>query len=214
MKEEKVLIPGNGIRLEGLLSIHEALPFRGGVIVCHPHPQYGGDMDNSVVVTAVEAARQEGYSTLRFNYRGAGGSEGTYAEGKGERDDVRAALTYLCSQLSGKASFIHVVGYSFGAWVGGPVAVEDARVKGIVAIAPPLEIYNFKFLIGCRKPKLIIAGDRDFLCPAASLDTLYQQIEEPKSLRMIPGADHFFSFHLESLGEPLREFLRGSIDTG
>jgi alpha/beta superfamily hydrolase len=211
MKEERVLIPGNGIRLEGLLSIHEALPFRGGVIVCHPHPQFGGDMENPVVVTAAETAELAGFSTLRFNFRGACGSEGTYAEGEGERDDVRAALTYLCSRLSGKAPFIHVVGYSFGAWVGVPVAVEDERVMGIVAVAPPLEMYDFKSLMGCTKPKLIIAWNRDFLCPAASLDTLYYQIEEPKSLTIIPGADHFFSSHLESLVQPIREFLRGRM---
>jgi len=208
MKEERVLIPGNGIRLEGLLSIHEALPFRGGVIVCHPHPQYGGDMDNPVVVAAIESAAREGFSTLRFNFRGAGGSEGAYADGEGERGDVRAALNYLSSRLGGEDSSIHLVGYSFGAWVGVPVAVEDDRVKAIVAIAPPLEMYSFKFLIHCKKPKLIIAGNRDSFCPAVSLEDLYQQIEEPKSLRMIPGADHFFSFHLQSLLEPLREFLR------
>jgi alpha/beta superfamily hydrolase len=211
MKEENVLIPGNGIKLEGLLSIHEALPFKGGVIVCHPHPQYGGDMDNAVVVTAVEAAAHEGFSTLRFNFRGAGGSEGTYAEGDGEKDDVRAALTYLSSRLKGEDLPIHLVGYSFGAWVGVPVAVEDDRVKRVVAIAPPLEMYSFKLLIGCKKPKLIIAGSRDFLCPAASLDDLYQRLEEPKFLKIIPGADHFFSFHLEPLVEPLREFLRNSL---
>jgi alpha/beta superfamily hydrolase len=210
MREERVSIPGNGITLEGLLSIHEALPFQGGVVVCHPHPQYGGDMDNPVVVTAVEAAAREGFSTLRFNFRGAGGSEGTYADGEGEKEDVRAALSYLSSRLKGDDSPIHLVGYSFGAWVGVPVAVEDERVKGIVAIAPPLEMYSFKSLISCKKPKLIIAGNRDFLCPAASLEDLYQQMEEPKSLRMIPGADHFFSSHFQSLVEPLREFLRKS----
>jgi len=208
MKEEKVWIPGNGIKLEGLLSIHEALAFKKGVVVCHPHPQYGGDMDNPVVVTTVEAAVQEGFSTLRFNFRGAGESEGTYAEGDGEKDDVRAALAYLCSRLGEERSAVYLVGYSFGAWVGVPVAVEDDRVNGIVAIAPPLEMYDFKILAGCRKPKLIIAGNRDFLCPASRLDPLYLQLEEPKSLKIIPGADHFFSFHLQLLMEPLREFLR------
>jgi alpha/beta superfamily hydrolase len=208
MKEERVLIPGTGIELEGLLSIHEALPFKGGVIVCHPHPQYGGDMDNPVVVTAVETAAREGFSTLRFNFRGTGESEGTYGDGEGEREDVRAALSYFSSRLSGEGPPIYLVGYSFGAWVGVPVAVEDERVKGVVAIAPPLEMYSFKFLLGSKKPKLIIAGNQDFLCPAASLDDLYQKLEGPKSLKIIPGADHFFSFHLQSLAEPLREFLR------
>ena len=104
LKEESIWIPGNGIRLEGLLSVHEALPFKRGVIVCHPHPQSGGDMDNPVVVTAVDAAAHEGCSTLRFNFRGAGESEGTYGEGEGEKDDVRAALATLCSRLGEERS--------------------------------------------------------------------------------------------------------------
>ena len=99
MKEEKVFIPSTGIQLEGLLSIQEASSFRGGVILCHPHPQYGGDMDHPVITTAVEAASQEGFSTLRFNFRGVGESEGSYGEGIGEREDVKAVTDYLYSRL-------------------------------------------------------------------------------------------------------------------
>jgi alpha/beta superfamily hydrolase len=70
MREEKVFIPSGSIRLEGLLSINEALPVQRGVICCHPHPQYGGDMENSVITSVVEIFSQEGFSTLRFNFRG------------------------------------------------------------------------------------------------------------------------------------------------
>jgi len=208
MKEEKVFIPSTGIQLEGLLSIQGASPFRGGVILCHPHPQYGGDMDHPVIKTVAEAASQEGFSTIRFNFRGVGESGGSYGEGLGEKEDVKAAANYLYSRLKNNHSPLILVGYSFGAWAGFPIAIEDERFEEMVGVAPPLEIYNFEFLKGCRKKKLFIAGNRDFFCPLSILEEWYQGLEEPKSLTIIPGADHFMLFHTQFLIEPLKEFLR------
>ena len=208
MKEEKVFIPSTGIQLEGLLNIQGASPFRGGVILCHPHPQYGGDMDHPVIKTAVEAASQEGFSTIRFNFRGVGESEGSYGEGLGERGDVKAVADYLYPKLKNNHSPLILLGYSFGAWAGFPIAIEDERFRGMVAVAPPLEIYNFEFLKGCRKKKLFIAGNRDFFCPLSVLEEWYQGLEEPKSLTIIPGADHFFLFHTQFLNQPLIEFFK------
>ena len=190
------------------MSIHEALSVKGGVIFCHPHPQYGGDMHNSVITTAVEAASQEGFSTLRFNFRGVGESGGSYGEGIGERNDVEAVVEYLSLRLRDSNPLLVLLGYSFGAWAGLPVGVQDRRIKGMVAISPPLEMYDFGFLKGCKKIKLFIAGNRDFFCPSSLLEEWYQQLEEPKSLTIIPGADHFFSFHTHVLIEPLREFFK------
>jgi alpha/beta superfamily hydrolase len=211
MREEKVFIPSNGSQLEGLLSIHEALPVKGGVIFCHPHPQYGGDMHNSVITTAVEAASQEGFSTLRFNFRGVGESTGSYGEGIGERGDVEAVVEYLSLKLKDFDPPLILLGYSFGAWAGLPIGVRDRRIQGMVAIAPPLEMYDFEFLKGCQKRKLFIAGNRDLFCPSSLLEEWYQQLEEPKSLTIISGADHFFFFHTRHLIEPLREFFSGTV---
>lgn len=208
MREEKVFVPSDAIQLEGLLSIHEAFPFKRAVIFCHPHPQFGGDMYNPVITTAVEAASQEGFSTLRFNFRGVGESGGSYGEGIGEREDVEAAVEYLSSKLKDANPSLILLGYSFGAWAGFPVATRDGRIEGMVAIAPPLEIYDFAFLRGCIKEKLIIAGDRDLYCPTSLLEEWYQHLEEPKSLTIIQGADHFFFFHHHMLTNPLREFFR------
>ena len=208
MKEEKVFIPSDGIRLEGLLSIQEAPSSGGWVICCHPHPQFGGEMSHPVVTTALEAAFEEGFSTLRFNFRGVGESEGVYGEGIAERQDVRAAANYLGSRLGGTSSSRILVGYSFGAWAGFPVAVEDERFVGMVAIAPPLEIYDFGFLKGCRKKKLFIAGDHDAFCPSSLLEGWVQQLDDPKSLALIPGADHFLFGHTHLLVPPLKEFLK------
>ena len=175
-------------------------------MLCHPHPLYGGEMDNPVIAVAAEAAGQEGFQTLRFNFRGVGESEGTHADGVGEKDDVRAAIEFLNTRVDGL--MLTVVGYSFGAGVGLPVATEDARVKGMVAIAPPLEMYDFDFLKGSKKNKLVVVGNRDLYCPVERLKEFYQHLDEPKAFTIIQGADHFFSYHVKSLIPPLREFLR------
>jgi len=208
MKEGRVFISSNGVQLEGLLSIQEASSFRGGVILCHPHPQYGGNMDHPVITTCAEVAFQEGFSAFRFNFRGVGESQGSYGGGIAERRDVKVAADYLYSRLERDHFPLILVGYSFGAWAGFPIAVEDERFEGMVAVAPPLEAYDFGFLKGCKKKKLFIAGNKDIFCPLALLEKWYQQLDEPKSLAVIPGADHFFLFHTQYLIQPLREFLR------
>ena len=208
MIEAKVSIPSDGILLEGLLSIQEAPSFGGGVICCHPHPQYGGNMHHPVITASLEAAFEEGFSALRFNFRGVGESEGSYDEGIGERRDVKAVADYFYSRLKGAHPLLILVGYSFGAWAGFPIAAEDGRFGGMVGIAPPLEIYDFGFLKGCKKRKLFIAGDRDSFCPPSRLEGWYQQLEEPKSLTLIPGADHFLFSHIRFLIQPLREFFK------
>lgn len=207
MKEERVFLPSTAIQLEGLLSVHEALSAKGGMILCHPHPQYGGDMHSSVITTAVEAASQEGFSTLRFNFRGVGASGGSYNDGIGEKEDVKAAIDYLYSRQKDSNLPLILLGYSFGAWAGLPVGVQDSRIQGMVAIAPPLELYDFGFLMGCKKRKLLIAGSRDSFCPVPLLEKWYGHLEEPKSLAIIEGADHFFFSHTRFLIQPLREFI-------
>jgi len=207
VKEEKVFIPSAGIQLEGLLSIHETLSHKGGLILCHPHPLYGGNMHHHVVRTGAEVAQKEGFSTLRFNFRGVGESGGSYNGGIGEKEDVEAAISFLHSRLNDSAFLLLFLGYSFGAWAGLPVAIRDERIKGMVAISPPLKMFDFGYLRGCKKRKLFIAGSRDPWCPTSLLEEWYQGLEEPKSLSLIQGADHFFSFHVNLLIQPLQEFF-------
>jgi alpha/beta superfamily hydrolase len=208
MKEEKIFFKSGGIRLEGLLTIQEALPVKGGLVLCHPHPQYGGEMRNRVLATALRAAHEEGFSTLRFNFRGVGESGGSYSEGAGEKEDVRAAIGYLDSKLNHSDGPIVVLGYSFGAWVGLPIADEDERVQGIVAVSPPLDMFDFDYFKSCKKKKLVIAGDKDIFCSSALLKEWYEQLEEPKSLSIIQGADHFYSLHANLIAPPVQEFLK------
>ncbi len=208
MKEERVFFKSKGIRLEGLLNIQEALPVKRNLILCHPHPQFGGDMYNPVIQTAVETAFQEGYSTLRFNFRGVGRSEGDYGEGIEEQEDVKSAIDFLHSLQTGLSSSTLLLGYSFGAWVGIAVGVGDERIKGLVVIAPPLEKYSFEFLKGCKKKKLILVGSQDLFCPIPLLDQWFKTLEEPKTLSIIEGADHFFFYHHRSLSPFLKDFFK------
>jgi len=208
MTEEKVAIPCGGNNLEGLLGVQESPSFRGSVILCHPHPQYGGNMYNPVVAAGVEAGQREGYTTLRFNFRGVGDSEGSYGDGVGEKEDVLAAIQYLSLKLGESNQSLILFGYSFGASTALPIAVQDQRIKGMIGVAPPLDMSDFKFLMGCEKKKLFIAGNRDIYCPVPDLEKWYEQLDEPKSLIILPGADHFLFSHTHALIQPIREFLR------
>jgi alpha/beta superfamily hydrolase len=168
-------------------------------------------MHNRVITTALDSAHDEGFSTLRFNFRGVGDSTGSYSEGIGEREDVEAAIEFLHSKQKEPNLPLILLGYSFGAWTGIPVAIKDERVKGVVAISPPLDIYDFNFMKGCKKKKLIIVGDRDNWCPSSRLEEWYRQLDEPKSLTLIQGADHFYSFQANLLVQPLREFFNSEF---
>ncbi len=208
MREEKVFFHSSGIKLEGLLSNPEAFSAKGGVVLCHPHPQYGGDMHHPVITSGVQGAHEAGFSALRFNFRGVGESEGAYSDGIGERGDVQAAIDCLSSMLEDGNRPLALFGYSFGAWVGTPVAVRDERIQGIVIVAPPLEMYDFGFLRGCKKKKKIVAGSEDSFCPSSLLERWYQSLDEPKSLALLEGADHFFFGWDQSLLPLVAEFLK------
>lgn len=211
MKEEKVFFPSGGIQLEGLLSIQEAFSVKGGIVLCHPHPQYGGDMHNRIITVALGTAQEEGFATLRFNFRGVGKSGGAYSEGIGEMDDVAAAIEFIHSKQKNPDLPILLLGYSFGALTGVPVAIKDKRVKGVVAVSPPLEMHDFNSLKGYKKNKLIIVGDRDEWCPILRLKDWYERLDEPKSLAIIEGGDHFYSFQSNLIAPPIREFLRSGF---
>jgi alpha/beta superfamily hydrolase len=207
-REKPILIPSGDLQLEGRLSVRDT---KGEVFVlCHPHPQYGGDMDNNVVMTMVEAFGERGLSTLRFNFRGVGQSQGRFGEGIDERLDVEAAIDFLEAHL--KPRRIHVGGYSFGAHVGLYVASVDSRVDGFVAVAPPLALYDFDFVGDHTGRKLLIAGAEDAFCPPGRLEEWVASLKEPKVLRVIPGADHFFWGKEEALKEALGDYFSAPSD--
>jgi alpha/beta superfamily hydrolase len=154
--------------------------------VCHPHPEYGGDMDNPVVLAAVRGCIEAGWVALRFNFAGVGESAGRYSGGDEEVRDVVAAAATLRDALPAGAPLI-VVGYSFGAWAGARAAGE-VSARRMVAIAPPLAFFDWSFAGARRVPVTIIVGDRDQYCPLDRLALL-----PAEDVTLLEGADHFLA---------------------
>jgi alpha/beta superfamily hydrolase len=179
---------------------------RHGAVVCHPHPQYGGDMDNPVVCTIASVLQQAGYATLRFNFRGVGASTGVYGGGVGEIDDARSAARCLRERSGGAP--ITLAGYSFGALVAIQAGMSMEEVDRLIAIAPPLAFGDLAFLSPCDKETLFIVGDRDQFCSLAKLREALARIAGPNTLRVVPGADHFFTGHEGGVADAVRPFLQ------
>lgn len=189
-------------RLEALLNAGAAdAPF--AALVCHPHPLGGGTMHNKVVYHAMKAFQSLGLPVLRFNFRGTGLSEGTHDQGRGEQEDVRAALDWLTGEYNRPILF---AGFSFGSWVGLQVCCGDARVAGIVALGLPIRAegraYSYGILSACAKPKLFISGDRDQFAPVADVEAAVTLAAEPKRLVWVANADHFFVARSETVPNP------------
>lgn len=179
-------------QLEALLNVGSpSAPL--SVLVCHPHPLGGGTLHNKVVYHTMKAFQSFGLPVLRFNFRGAGLSEGVHDDGRGEQDDVRAALDWLDREFHRPILF---AGFSFGSWVGLQVCCGDSRVPGLVALGLPVHAegrdYDFRFLRHCPQPKLFISGTHDQYGPSAQVEAAVALARDPKQLVWIPGADHFF----------------------
>ncbi|PKN35595.1 MAG: alpha/beta hydrolase [Deltaproteobacteria bacterium HGW-Deltaproteobacteria-19] len=199
MKEETVFFPVGDIPLEGRLARNDG---DRAVVICHPHPQMGGSMDNNVVETLVVAYGGAGFTTLRFNFRGAGRSGGAYDEGRGERDDVLAAVTFLAGEGFGNTE---LAGYSFGAWVISRVLAVPGIVFPAILVSPPAGFMEFDFSGWPGNVRLVTAGDRD-----PYLDQALVREEAQRAgadFELIPGADHFYGGRERLLLEVVRKRL-------
>ncbi|HVN27171.1 MAG TPA: alpha/beta fold hydrolase [Candidatus Binataceae bacterium] len=205
MKEQAISIPSGDLKLEGLLATPTAGASVRGAVVCHPHPLYGGSMHNNVVEAALEALWRLGYATLRFNFRGVGGSDGEHSGGVGEADDAKAALRCLLAQPGIVGDGAVMAGYSFGAAVAMRAGVELKEVGTILAIALPVGMSDFSSLVTNGKKIVLVAGDRDSYCPERAIKTLAQS--SGAKLDMIDGADHFFGGYEEVLADEIAKLL-------
>jgi alpha/beta superfamily hydrolase len=207
-----VTVPG-GPQLEARLAVPAAQS--GGLVICHPHPLYGGDMDNPVVIRVAEVAQALGLTTLRFNFRGAGASGGTHDGGAGEREDARAALAALAEHVPAGRP-LGLAGYSFGSWVAARLSMDDAPVEPRVAalglIAPPLAMLDWSF----ARPiphLLLVAGSRDSYCPLEAFRALAARLPGAETVA-VDGADHFFFGKLFPLGTAVEAWVRGWAASG
>jgi alpha/beta superfamily hydrolase len=192
MKKTRVSFPSGELVLEGVLTIPEGAGPFPAVIVCHPHPLYGGSMDNNVVYNISEALIQASLASFKFNFRGVGGSQGEFGQGIGEREDVEAAISFVSTVKEVDSERIGLAGYSAGAGFALPVGFNDDRIRALAAVSPPIPMFDFDFLKNYPKPKLLISGNRDDLIPINQFLEFCQNLSEPKECESIEGADHFW----------------------
>ena len=209
-----LFLEGPAGRLEALLNAG-ASDAAYAAVVCHPHPLFGGTLHNKVVFHAMKALNRFGFPVLRFNFRGAGLSQGEHDHGVGEVDDVQAALDWLDREFQLPLIF---AGFSFGAAVGLRAACPDPRVKAAIGLGLPVSpiddrTYDFRFLASCAKPKLFVSGDRDQFGSRAQLEQLVQTIAGPKQLILIAGADHFFEGRLRELRDAIETWVGEAVNS-
>jgi alpha/beta superfamily hydrolase len=201
MDEELIFFMAGAIKIKGLL---QTLSGDKGVVISHPHPLYGGSMHNNVVESLVQAYQQAGYTTLRFNFRGVGGSQGEYDNGQGEQEDVKAAVHYLGEQ--GKNA-VDLAGYSFGAWVNALARPEKDTVQRMVMVSPPVAFLDFGSAEPLPQLQLVIAGSRDEIAPPELIKTILPNWSSSARLEIIEGADHFYGGHTGKLESILADYF-------
>ncbi len=207
IEQRRLAIPSSGVTLEGILSLPAAPALRGVLVVCHPHPLYGGSMDNNVVDALCDAALQEGLAALRFNFRGVGRSSGSYDNGDGEQDDVLAALQTAAERMP--AAAIGLAGYSFGAGMAARTAHRAAEpLAALILVSPPLASIN-RMAFGDRPAnRLLISGERDHVCPAGDLEVLAGQLQPAAECVIVDGADHSWWGYEAELRDTAGGYLR------
>jgi len=191
-------------RIEAILKEPDGQVARAA-IVCHPHPLFGGTMHNKVVYRIAKAFQDAGFAVLRFNFRGAGLSAGTHDYGRGEQDDLRSAIEFMENKYPDAEAWI--AGFSFGSAVMLSAACGYKRVRAIVAAGVPVSKYDFTNLVECDKPKLFVQGQHDEFGSPADLQKFIERLSEPKELKIIEGADHFFEGHLAELYRTVSSFI-------
>jgi uncharacterized protein len=193
--------------LEGLVYLPDVDGLLPGVVVCHPHPFYGGSMDNKVVDSICEALIAKSIIALKFNFRGVGGSEGQFRIGTEPQEDVKAAVSFLISLKEVDAARIGVAGYSAGSAWGLAFAYQSADIKALAAISPPLSMFDFDILLNSQKPKLMISGDHDEHVPKEAFLDFCEKLSEPKECDVIEGADHFWRGYETAMAETVAHYF-------
>lgn len=210
MEEEKVWFYSGDLKLEGIISINKGVSSLPAVVICHPHPLHGGNMNNNVVVAVYRGLSEKGVSALRFNFRGVQKSEGIYAGGEGEQADVDAAISFLLSREEMPVGKIGVCGYSFGSAVSVLAAVKNPRVQAIACISPP-SLPSLEPLKNYFGTKLLVCGTEDEFIEPAELEKLVETMPEPKKMVAVRGADHFWQGFEEKLLTYISSFFSKAL---
>ena len=200
-------LKGPAGRLEALLDAPEGAP-AAAVVFAHPLPTHGGTMHTKAVYQATKGLVRAGRAVLRFNFRGVGASEGSFAGGPGEQGDFAAALDYMRARYPDIP--LWAAGFSFGAWVALETGAADERVTALIGIAPPVtrEGYDFSGTKRSTKAKFFIQGEADDICLLQDMWKFYSELPEPKELVIIDAADHLFDGHTTEVGEAIEDLVK------
>ena len=201
---DMITFMSDGLKIEGLL---DKAPGDKGVVITHPHPLYGGDMYNYVVESIARIYREGNYTTLRFNFRGSGRSDGKYDNGIGERNDVKAALSHL--RESG-FNYLCLAGYSFGAWVNAHAAENEPTIQEMVVVSPPVAFLDYSDITPNQKLKLVVTGSNDEIAPPDIVHKMIPEWNKNAIVEIIQGADHFYSGYLNALESVLSSYLESN----
>jgi len=206
MQENKVYFNSTNLQLEGILALPRNL--RGGccpgVLLCHPHPLYGGNMDNNIIVAVSYALAARDIASLRFNFRGVGKSQGSFAEGVGELEDALSALSFLSDREEIDSERIGIAGYSFGGMIALSAGVESAKVKAIAGISP---VVPSGLLEDCLKPAFFIYGTEDEVVPPFVMLEEVKKTTVPPNVVAVEGADHFWWGYEKKVAEKVAAFF-------
>lgn len=208
-QSKNFFLHGPAGKLEAALwTPHGDVAPKSTALVCHPHPLFGGTLHNKVVYQAAKALDGLGMPVLRFNFRGAGLSEGKHDRGRGELNDVRTAVEFLRGEFPGTPLLL--AGFSFGCWVGLRVGCEDKRVERLIAIGAPVNNSDFSYLRECNKPKLFVHGANDEHGDVNKVRRMVRELPGKNELVVIDGVDHFFAGRIEELGTAITRWAGGS----
>lgn len=180
------------------------------VVVLHPHPLYGGTMNNKITYNLYHAFVRSGFSALRFNFRGIGKSQGKFDDGIGELADAATALDWI-QQQNMDASACWIAGFSFGAWIAMQLLMRRPEINGFIAVSPPANLYDFSFLSPCPTAGLITMGDRDEVVSEEAVSKLAAKLAGQKGAnleyKIIKGADHYYRNNLEALNSITEDYI-------
>jgi len=201
-------------RLEGRYhpNPNEAAPT---ALVLHPHPQFGGTMNNKVIYNIYYALHELGFSVLRFNFRGVGRSQGEFDAGIGELSDAASALDYL-QEMNPNARQCWVAGFSFGAWISMQLLMRRPEISGFVSVSPPANMYDFSFLAPCPSSGLIINGDADRVAPPDDVTKLVAKLQAQKGIKIthqtVEKANHFYDKGMDDMIGQVSDYVRNRVD--
>ncbi|MGI6244906.1 MAG: alpha/beta hydrolase [Pseudochelatococcus sp.] len=205
----EIIFSGPAGRIEG--RYHPAKEKGAPIaLILHPHPQFGGTMNNQIVYNLYYTFVNRGFSALRFNFRGVGRSQGVFDHGAGELSDAAAALDWVQS-VNPEARNCWIAGVSFGAWIGMQLLMRRPEIEGFLSIAAMANRYDFSFLAPCPSSGLFVHGEQDRVAPLREVIGVIEKVKTQKGIviehAIIPGANHFFDGQVDPLITTVESYL-------